>query len=34
VGWFDTIAEMHAVYERYKGHTVLRADESGWRLEK
>jgi hypothetical protein len=24
----------YAVYEQYKGHTALSADESGWRLEK
>lgn len=34
VGWFDTIEEMHAVYEENKGYTALFADESGWRLEK
>lgn len=34
VGYFDTIEEMHAVYEQYKGHTRLSADASGWRLEK
>lgn len=34
VGWFDTIEEMHALYDRYKGHTALSADENGWRLEK
>jgi hypothetical protein len=34
VGYFDTIEEMHAVYDRYKGHTALTADTSGWRLEK
>jgi hypothetical protein len=34
VGYFDTIEEMHKVYDRYKGHTVLIADESGWRLAK
>ncbi|MBX3437366.1 MAG: hypothetical protein KF861_07755 [Planctomycetaceae bacterium] len=33
VGYFDNIDDMHAVYEKYKGHTVLVADESGWRLE-
>ena len=32
VGFFDTIDEMHAVYEQYKGHTALTADETGWRL--
>jgi hypothetical protein len=34
VGYFDTIEEMHAVNDRYKGHTALSADASGWRLEK
>ncbi len=34
VGWFDTIEEMHKVYDRYKGHTALSADQSGWRLVK
>ncbi|MBI5395697.1 MAG: hypothetical protein HZA91_10410 [Verrucomicrobia bacterium] len=34
VGWFDTIEEMHKVYDRYKGHTALTADTSGWRLVK
>src|SRR4051794_37130979 len=34
VGFFDTIEEMHGVYDRYKGHTALTADTSGWRLEK
>jgi hypothetical protein len=32
VGYFDTIAAMHAVYNRYKGHTALSVDGSGWRL--
>ena len=30
----DTIDEMHAVYNRYKGHTALSVDPSGWRLVK
>jgi len=34
VGYFDSIEEMHKVNDRYKGHTVLTADKSGWRLEK
>lgn len=34
VGYFDSIEEMHKVYDRYQGHTVLTADESGWRLDK
>lgn len=32
VGYFDTIGQMHAVYNRYKGHTALTVDQSGWRL--
>jgi hypothetical protein len=34
VGFFDTIEEMHQVFDRNKGHTALAADSSGWRLEK
>lgn len=34
VGWFDTIEDMHRVYDRYRGHTALVADKSGWRLLK
>ncbi len=34
VGYFDTIEEMHQVNDRYKGHTALTADKSGWRLVK
>ena len=34
VGYFDTIEEMHTLYEQHKGHTALAADETGWRLEK
>jgi hypothetical protein len=34
VGYFDTIEEMHKVYDRYKGHTALTADASGWHLVK
>ena len=34
VGYFDTIEEMHKVYDRYKGHTALSTDPSGWRLLK
>lgn len=32
VGYFDAIQDMHQVYDRYKGHTALVADASGWRL--
>jgi len=34
MGYFDTIEEMHQVYSRYKGHTALTANASGWRLVK
>jgi hypothetical protein len=34
VGYFQSIDEMHAVYDEHKGHTALSADESQWRLEK
>lgn len=34
VGYFDSIEDMHKVYERNKGHTALTADKSGWRLLK
>jgi hypothetical protein len=34
VGYFDSIEAMHAVYGRYKGHTALSVDGSGWRLGK
>jgi hypothetical protein len=33
VGYFDSIEEMHEVYQQHKGHTALEADESGWRLK-
>ena len=34
VGYFDTVDEMLAVNDRYRGHTAIRVDPSGWRLEK
>jgi hypothetical protein len=34
VGYFDSIEEMHKVYDRYRGHTALTADAAGWRLVK
>lgn len=34
VGYFDSIDEMHAVYDRYKGHTGLEVSKDGWRLTK
>ncbi len=33
VGYFDTIEEMHAVYDEYKGRTVLEVSEKGWTLK-
>ena len=32
VGYFDTIDPMHTADDRYKGHTALSVDGSGWRL--
>ena len=34
VGYFDTIEDMHKVYDRHRGHTVLAVDSSGWQLGK
>lgn len=34
VGFFDSIEDMHAVYEAHKGHTALEANPHGWRLLK
>jgi hypothetical protein len=34
VGYFDSIDEMHHVYDQYTGHTGLIADGAGWRLTK
>ena len=34
VGYFDTIEDMHKVNDRYKGHTALTADKTGWKLVK
>jgi hypothetical protein len=34
VGYFDSIEDMHKVYDQHKGYTSLMADESGWRLVK
>lgn len=34
VGYFDTVEEMHRVYDRHKGHTGLVVDRAGWRLVK
>lgn len=32
VGWFDSIEEMHAVYDAHKGASRLEVDSSGWQL--
>ena len=32
VGYFDSIAEMQHVYDRYKGHTGLEVTADGWTL--
>jgi len=32
VGFFDSIDEMHAVYDRYKGHNDLNVTAEGWKL--
>ena len=34
VGYFDSIEEMHRVYDQYKGHTVLEVTKAGWKLVK
>ena len=32
VGFFDSIAEMHATYDLYRGHSDLQVDAKGWKL--
>jgi len=32
VGYFDSIDEMNAVYDHYKGHSGLVVTEDGWKL--
>jgi hypothetical protein len=34
VGYFDDIEEMNKVNDKYKGHTGLSVDASGWHLTK
>ncbi len=34
VGYFDSIEEMHRVYDEHRGHTSLEVSEGGWRLVK
>jgi hypothetical protein len=33
VGWFDDLAEMRKVYDRYKGKRTIVLDKSAFRLE-
>jgi hypothetical protein len=34
VGYFDSIAEMERVYDRYAGHTGLEVRKTGWKLTR
>jgi hypothetical protein len=34
VGYFDSLEEMHRIYDRYAGHDDLEVDSAGWRLVK
>lgn len=34
VGFFDSVEEMHKVYDEYAGHAGLQASAEGWRLTK
>lgn len=34
VGYFDSIDEMHSVYDQFAGHTDLEVSDKGWRLLK
>ena len=34
VGYFNDIAEMHAVYDQYRGHSGLEVTKTGWTLLK
>lgn len=34
VGFFDTIDAMHQTNQKYKGHTKLTVDKTGWKLAK
>jgi hypothetical protein len=33
VGYFDSIEEMHEVYDAHKGHTALEVTPDGWQLK-
>ncbi len=34
VGYFDSVGQMHQVYDRHKGYTGLEVTEAGWKLVK
>jgi len=34
VGYFDSLDEMHQVYDQHRGHTGLQVTEEGWKLVK
>jgi hypothetical protein len=34
VGFFDSVDEMHSIYDQYAGHSGLEADPAGWKLTK
>lgn len=34
VGYFDSIEQMHSLYDQHRGHTALEANAEGWRLVK
>lgn len=34
VGYFDSIAEMHALFQKYQGQTALHASTGGWSLSR
>jgi hypothetical protein len=34
VGYFDSLDEMHAAYDQYRGHVDLTVDENRWKLVK
>jgi hypothetical protein len=33
VGYFDSIEEMHAVYDKYRGATTLEFSATDWKLK-
>jgi hypothetical protein len=34
VGYFDSLDEMHAVYDQFAGHSGIEVSESGWKLAR